>query len=215
MNETILTPANVNQNSFGKLLSHKVDGAIYAQPLYVANVSVVGVGVRNGSSTAPPNTAASTLGTPTAPAARTDGRSGEISVIDPTNGISSIAGDINQAEVTSGSLHVTGTPVIDPSTNAMYFVAQTYESDVRCRRAMSSALHAIDIRRRRGNCAVPSGYSGDQRSRHRRRNPGQTVTVFNSQRDCCNWRKPALPLVNLGWSTPPGAALLQMAVMGG
>jgi hypothetical protein len=38
--EFALTPANVNASSFGKLFSCNVDGAIYAQPLWVANLSV-------------------------------------------------------------------------------------------------------------------------------------------------------------------------------
>ncbi len=42
-NESVLTPANVNQASFGKLFSQAVDGHVYAQPLYVSNVLIGGV----------------------------------------------------------------------------------------------------------------------------------------------------------------------------
>ena len=40
--EYALTPANVNTSSFGKLTSCTVDGAIYGQPLWVANLTVNG-----------------------------------------------------------------------------------------------------------------------------------------------------------------------------
>ena len=39
-NETILTPANVNTSSFGKLFSVPVDGFVYAQPLYMAGITM-------------------------------------------------------------------------------------------------------------------------------------------------------------------------------
>src|SRR5690349_20946255 len=39
-NETILTPANVNTTSFGKLFSQPVDGYVFALPLYVANLMI-------------------------------------------------------------------------------------------------------------------------------------------------------------------------------
>jgi outer membrane protein assembly factor BamB len=45
--ETILTPANVNQNHFGKLFSIPVDSGIYAQPLYVPDLTIPGLGTHN------------------------------------------------------------------------------------------------------------------------------------------------------------------------
>jgi hypothetical protein len=40
--ETILTPSNVNTTQFGKLFSLKVDGQVYAQPLYVPKLTING-----------------------------------------------------------------------------------------------------------------------------------------------------------------------------
>src|SRR2546428_6642669 len=45
--ETLLTTSNVNVAQFGKLFERIVDDQIYGQPLYVSNVSIPGVGVRN------------------------------------------------------------------------------------------------------------------------------------------------------------------------
>jgi len=40
--ETILTPLNVNSTKFGKKFSVSVDGQIYAQPLYMSNLTISG-----------------------------------------------------------------------------------------------------------------------------------------------------------------------------
>ncbi len=45
--ETVLTPGNVNSNLFGKLFSTTVDGFVYAQPLYMPNVQNIAGGTHN------------------------------------------------------------------------------------------------------------------------------------------------------------------------
>src|SRR5579864_4542466 len=47
LNETVLNTSNVNVNQFGKLFSIPVDGQIYAQPLYVPNLSIPSQGTHN------------------------------------------------------------------------------------------------------------------------------------------------------------------------
>jgi hypothetical protein len=46
-NEVVLTPANVNTNSFMRLFTYAVDAEVYAQPLYMANVSITGQGTHD------------------------------------------------------------------------------------------------------------------------------------------------------------------------
>ena len=47
LQETILTPSNVNPTQFGKLFSRPVNGEIYAQPLYVSQLAIPGKGTHN------------------------------------------------------------------------------------------------------------------------------------------------------------------------
>ncbi len=47
LQEVLLNTTNVNQNQFGKLFTRQVDGHIYAQPLYVSNVTIPDKGTHN------------------------------------------------------------------------------------------------------------------------------------------------------------------------
>jgi hypothetical protein len=47
LGETVLTPANVNAASFGKKAFYAVDGKVDAQPLYLSDVTIPGMGVHN------------------------------------------------------------------------------------------------------------------------------------------------------------------------
>jgi hypothetical protein len=46
-NEVLLTLANVNVSTFGRLITYPTDGYIYAEPLYVANLAIPGRGTHN------------------------------------------------------------------------------------------------------------------------------------------------------------------------
>ncbi len=47
LSEAILNTSNVNPKHFGKLFTRKVDGQIYAQPLYLCNVNIPNQGIHN------------------------------------------------------------------------------------------------------------------------------------------------------------------------
>ena len=47
LQEVLLNSSNVNPQQFGKLFERQVDGHIYAQPLYVGNVTIPNKGTHN------------------------------------------------------------------------------------------------------------------------------------------------------------------------
>ncbi len=141
--EYALTPANVNAASFGKLASCPVDGAIYGQPLWVANVSVRGakhnvVFVTTQHDTlfafdAESNTCV-TLWSISLIDAGHGGTSGEVPV--PSTSVGNGFGDI-QPEI-----GVNGTPVIDASSGTLYVLSKSIDSTLS---TFYQRLHAIDI----------------------------------------------------------------------
>ena len=139
LNETILTPRTVTSAAFGKLFAVPVDEQIYAQPLYMANVVIPDQGIHNVLYVATENDTvyAFDADAPGAPLWQTSllvngGAAVPISDLDP-----------NCTDLVP-VIGVTGTPVIDPTTNTLYVVAKTKEgpSDAP---AYVQRLHALDI----------------------------------------------------------------------
>ena len=138
--ETILTPANVATANFQRLFAQSVDGAVYAQPLYVPNVNIPGKGVHNVVYVATEHDgvyafdADSNTGSNSAPL-------WQKSFINPSNGITTISdSDINCFGAVVPEVGITSTPVIDLTTNTIYILAETKENG-----SFFHRLHALSI----------------------------------------------------------------------
>lgn len=137
--ENILNASNVNRASFGKLYSYYVDGAVFAQPLYLPTVSIPGQGARNMLYVATMNDKvyafdADRPGPPLWMRSLTDEMAGitPVPITDITNDA-----DLNIV----GNVGIEGTPVIDAASNAIFLVACTRESGRYVQR-----IHKLDVR---------------------------------------------------------------------
>jgi len=138
-NETLLTPANVNKNGFGRLFSAPIDYMVMAQPLYVPNVNIAGQGTHNVIYVA---TMADSL---YAIDADTGAQLWSASML---NGGTTASGTNLPCGLAPGFYQegIVGTPVIDPNpnpvtnTSTMYLVAKTALNGT-----VRHHLHAIDI----------------------------------------------------------------------
>ena len=126
-NETLLTPANVNATSFGKLFSTTVDGQVYAQPLYMENVSITtgpNQGTHNVVFVATQHDSLYAI----------DANTGTVLWQDALADRRSMAGRSRQfpiSAVGSGDIApeigITATPVIDPTTNTIFVENKSQE----------------------------------------------------------------------------------------
>ena len=154
LNETLLTPSNVNTQSFGLLFTQPVDGEVYAQPLYLSQVDF------------PDHTTHNLVFVVTAHDSvfafdadsnvRTDAQPiWHASFTDPAAGITSVPIDDIAPDPVSPEVGITSTPVIDPDTQTIYVVARTKEA-----KGVTSVnvqrLHALDVRTGAENSAARS-----------------------------------------------------------
>ena len=141
--EYALAPANVTAGRFGKVASCAVDGAIYGQPLWVANVTlggqkhnVVFVTTQHDSLFAfdADATVCTLLWSASMVDAAHGAGAGETSV--PSAAVGVGTGDIVP------EVGINGTPVIDPATGTLYVVAKSIDATLT---HYFQRLHAIDI----------------------------------------------------------------------
>jgi hypothetical protein len=145
--EYALTTANVNTSTFGKLFSCAVDGAVYAQPLWVANLTVNG-SVHNVVFVATEHDSLYAFDADANPCVQL----WHVNLIDTSHGANS--GEVTVPSGPSGNavgggsgditpeVGVSGTPVVNPATNTLYVVSKSMNSSAS---AFYQRLHAIDI----------------------------------------------------------------------
>jgi hypothetical protein len=121
LSEKILTPQNVNPEHFGKLGAFKVDGPVYAQPLYLPNVEVPNHGSHNVLYVATEHDSvyafdADRPGDPPL---------WQISFLDKARGTVPLSEDMVQCPFIRPEVGITSTPVIDIKTGTLYVLART------------------------------------------------------------------------------------------
>jgi hypothetical protein len=121
LSERILTPQNVNAQQFGKLGAFKVDGPVYAQPLYVANVSIPGKGTHDVLYVATEHDSvyafdANRPGDPPV---------WKVSFLDKSRGVIPLSEDMVACPFIRPEVGITSTPVIDIKTGTLYVLART------------------------------------------------------------------------------------------
>ena len=130
--ESILTPANVNSSQFGKLFTLAVDGWVYSQPLYLSGVAIGG-GSHNVLYVATEHDSLYAI----------DADSGVVywqdSLITPGGTTVASIADLNCDNI-QPEVGITGTPVIDTSTGTIYVVAKSKVGG-----SAVQYLHAISV----------------------------------------------------------------------
>lgn len=137
--ESILQPSNVNANGFGKLFAQRVDGQLYAEPLFLANVFISGQGMHNVLYVATEHDSVYAFD-----ADNNQGTNNQplwhVNFLHPAKGITTIPSSDVGTTMISPEIGITSTPVIDQSNGTIYVVAATKENGSYFQR-----LHALDI----------------------------------------------------------------------
>lgn len=134
--ETILTTSNVNVSNFGKLFALTVDGSIYAQPLYLPNMTIGG-SLHNVVYVATENNSvyAFDADDPSGTTLWQVNLGPSVPSDDICGGGSGCYTDI------IGGIGITGTPVIDPVAGVLYAAIKNKDSDG----TYHYRLHALNV----------------------------------------------------------------------
>ena len=135
-NETILTPANVNANTFGKLFVQPVDGSIVGQPLYVPNVQFPGGTIHNVVYVATQHDSVYAFDADN----RLGANANPLWTVNYPKSIPEDTANFGCGTPGYTEVGIMGTPVIDPKTETLYVVSKTLETG-----SYYFRLHALDL----------------------------------------------------------------------
>ena len=145
LNESFLNVTNVNTNQFGLIFSRNVDDQIYAQPLVMTNVNILGRGTHNLVIVATVNDSVYAFDADNALVATPYWTTSFINppnIVAPANtDMSAIGACGGNYQDFSGNIGIVGTPVIDPVAGTIYLVARTKENGT----SFVQRLHALDV----------------------------------------------------------------------
>ncbi len=137
--EWALAPTTVNSSTFGKLFSCPLDGYAYAQPLYVANLAIPGMGTHNVVIVATEKDSVFAFDADASPCVQL----WHSTLIPPGWEVISTPNlDITTDDI-APFLGITGTPVIDLSSSTLYVVAKT--KSIGSNPTYSQLLYALDL----------------------------------------------------------------------
>ena len=128
----LLTPRNVNVRHFGKLFTLKVDGDVYAQPLFLAGLEIPGKGRHDVLFIATEHDsvyAFDAYGHPAVPL-------WHVSFL--RKGVTAVPEDDVECPFIAPEVGITSTPVIDADTGTLYVLARTKE--LRRRRVITRSV---------------------------------------------------------------------------
>jgi hypothetical protein len=137
--ETTLTPGNVNPQHFGKLFALKVDGDIYAQPLFLGGVEIPGKGRHDVLFVATEHDtvyAFDAYGRPSSPL-------WQVSLL--KNGATTVPASDVDCPFIVPEIGITSTPVIDADTGTIYVLARTRDRSSFLSNKYTQTLHALAI----------------------------------------------------------------------
>jgi hypothetical protein len=139
LNETKLTPRNVNVKRFGKVFTLHVDGDVYAQPLFLGGVDIPGKGRHDVLFIATEHDsvyAFDAYGNPSTPL-------WQASFL--KDGLTPVPARDANCPFISPEIGITSTPVIDPDTGTLYVLARTRDGSGFLKNVYAQRLHALAV----------------------------------------------------------------------
>ena len=141
--ETELTPGNVSPQHFGRLATFPVQGQVYAQPLYVPQLNIGG----SSHNVVLVATEHDQVYAFDVNSGRQLWQTNFLKTLSPLTAITPISSNDVGCQDISPEIGITGTPVVDTTTNTMYLVTNTKEYNAETQTTtFYQTLHVLDIR---------------------------------------------------------------------